>query len=318
MSRSPYVAACGAPAPDPTPGAPGPLAPVVEAPTEPCWVSDLRVTPSEAVPAARTAPLALSFAGHAPVLKLAVGTPAGELPGAVFSDDGGAYFVPSAPYPAGAVISWRAGVCGEVYEGSFTTGALHHALGDDERREIYDDTTWGLDLRTATWREPAVAATDSRLGWALGGALLVEVRGPSEGSVLVRLAPAVADSSGLLQQDEREPLVEAAVSLEPGSAYLAFHLSRLALETRGGPVTLRDVDVVLGLSEEGPADGQLSAEMDLRDWRGDNGRTGCELLLEETGSECVPCAVDGEVACAALDLGDVRGVSSDNEITKGG
>lgn len=293
---------------------PAPLSSLASAPKEPavpggpaerCQVSDLRVHPTSDVPAPRTAPLLLSFAGATPDLKLAVGTASGEVAGALFLDEASALFIPQRPYPAGAVVQWRASACGEIFEGSFFSGALHHALGTQELREVYAGRAWALDLRAADWDEPPLG-TSSRAPYALGGALLVELEPARPGELAVRLAPARVDSSGTFPQAEGS-VFEDFIRFEEGDAYARLEIPAITLSSRGGPVRLTEVELVLGLDARGPRDGRLAASIDLRDWRGDDGRQGCALLADEAGVECGPCAEDGAFACAALELGQVAG-----------
>lgn len=280
-----------------------------------CWMNAVQVTPAANVPVARTTPVVVSVDGQASDLKIAVGGTAGELPGNLLITEAGGMFVPAEPYPAMSAIDWRVSVCGQVLESSFSTGSLYRALRFDELSRVYNRQTWGLDLRLGQWIEPA-ASPLGRLERAFGGGLLLEVVPVADGALIVRLAPALTDASGVYGLPSNPEVFEFDVVYQAAAGYARWFIPSLPMPTRGGEVMLRDIDLTLGLSDEGIADARVSAELDLRHWTADTGIAACTFLGTETDTECRPCSADGALACIDLQVAGLHSAPASVTIPK--
>lgn len=226
--------------------------------------------------------------------------------GTSWIDREAAFFVPRAPWPAGEV-SWSVAVCGAISDHRFEAGNVVRPLRPDELGGL-EGPGYSFDLRVADWRSPEPRAGEGPLLAAqLGGAFFVRFFAAKADSVVVALTPAVPDLTGFYVADLcREQLIlEVALDDNP---YLTLPLETLSLAVSGGEVTVRDVELAVGLTPDGPRDGRLAGELDLRAARPLGGATGCELLEAATWDFCRPCQSDGEVACVPLHLTALDGL----------
>ena len=303
-----------APIPTPTADEDVTIAPAEAA----CMVRYLWVTPREdADHVLRTQPIAISWRGTVNDAEMAVSGPTGMVYGSTYVDAEQMTFYPVGGYPANATITWRATLCGESYNGTFRTGTLFRPLDDVELAGKYEGVPYSFDTRVADWAAPVPMgplAKDpvigQRIKWRFGSAFLVEVQEVEDDALRVLFAPAVADSSGTYEQDLRLTTLELDLPLGD-NPYVGYALDEWVLTANGQQITLRDVQVLMGMGRDGFEDVELFAEMDLRAYAVGHGETGCEMLEDLTGEACEPCQSDETVACTRLAIGGMDGLHTD-------
>lgn len=270
----------------------------------PATLCDARITgitPTGALPAARTTPITIALTGQALAgeTKVRVSGSEGEVPTDLLFADEAIMVRPDAPLAPGSYLV-EASVCDSHAVRAFEVGAVHHALADDAWASLAGSRI-GLDLRYGRWTEPAPrAGRDLIVRSLFAGALVVDVIAGEDGQLVAALAPGQLGDGGLVVAAHGEATpARALVSANP---YALASFERLSLMVDGRTLVLHDGALVLGFTEQGIADARLAAEIDLRDFGPIDGTGACELLALHTDGTCAPCASDGEPWCFALTL----------------
>jgi hypothetical protein len=283
-------------------GDPAPLTPIPE-PEGSCSAGAFRVSPMNgAGPVHRMTPVIVSWNGAADDVVIALRAGDSAIEGESWLGAQSALFMPSGLLPADAQVQWTVSACGVTKSGAFATGQLLHPMAELDVTHL--GKPLAMDLRSATWTspEPRRFLGDVLLKWRLAPSMLVmlaEVHGDEATFVL---APGVArDENVVADGTRRVQVIRASLRNNP---YLALQTADLALAIADGMVTLRDVDLVFGLSDSGFEDGRLTAMMDVRGIV--NGPDPCAVLQTLTGERCRPCeAKDEEAGCFLVEMRDV-------------
>ncbi len=288
-------------------GASPPLQPIT--PSTSCNATALQVAPGDgAGPLHRMTPIAATWTGTATNVFFDVHAGAKAVAGETFVDDNRAVFLPTEPLPASSTITARVSVCGFVDTSTFTTGAILHPL---QELDTCVGQPYGMDLRTAHWAapKPASAIAEVMLKWRLAPTLLVMLEAVDGNTGTFALIPGKLDKDGNTVPDPSRSAQFLTADLS-GNPYVSLTPDNFPVAVGDGAVSLRSVDLVLGLGENGLEDGRLSAEVDVHGMRGvDNP---CAVLHDLTGQGCYPCdETDSLGSCFLLEMNDVTALPTD-------
>jgi hypothetical protein len=272
----------------------------------------------------RTQPIVIHHPGG--VIDVAVRLRSGSgswLAGDVYTDADQTLVVPWSGWPANADVHWQVTLCGRTLSGQFETGALLRAPDEETLQEVYLNEPFSLDARVGEWSGPLTDAAPENDGgamaafrWRFGPSFLITMTEVNTEDITLRLAPAVADSSGTYAQDRQRRTYDLRVPRE-GAAYLELGFPALEVTARGQPVVLREARFEIGMGPDGYADTAISGEMDLRKYFED-GRPGCELVETLTEGSCQPCSSDHEVACVPFEVTGLTGLLAGVELEPAG
>lgn len=282
------------------PGTPSPPA------TVGCDAVITDVEPHGTLPASRTSPMVVRFAGHALAdsVKVQLAGPEGVVPGQLTLGVGVLELRPDAPLAPGAHVV-QVSVCDSHALRSFEVGTVHHPVSEHGWQGL-TGRTFGLDLRYGAWAEPeARSGRELILRTLFGGALTLQLTGATPEQAVGHLAAGVLQADGTVSTGA----APVAVPLVVDNPYALLPFGSLEVPVAGRTLWLRDGALALGLGDEGLVDVRLSAEADLRDFGDVDGLPVCEILALHTQAACVPCAADDAPTCFALTL---EGLSSHN------
>ena len=248
-----------------------------------CEAAGVKLLPAhDSGPHASTTALQVQWHGHADDVVFDVVGPFGQpIEGTTWVDDEAAFFVPHQPYPAGRV-SWAVALCDDLIQTHFEAGEVVRPLSDDELEDMAG-VPYSFDMRVADWQQPdAINPDDAALLRArYGGAFWVRLYSLKADDRIAVLTPAVPDTTGLYVADQcrNELVIEVH---DDGNPYVGMQVEQLGLTVSGGEITLHNIEMVFGLAPDGPRDGRLDGQMDVRQARpeGAEGR-GREILLRE-------------------------------------
>lgn len=287
-----------------------------ETPGDPCVAFAPDITPITGEgPLHRMTPLTARWAGGREVpAAFTVTVDGAAVAGTSWVRSGYALFVPERPYPENARVDWRFAACDVEKTGAFTTGALFSPIDIEE----VQGRSFGFDLRSVAWEQPEASSTVNGfvLRWHLAPTLVVDVVDVTLGKAVLALSPGVLDDNGAVVRDLARGIVEVEASLLQ-NPYLRVTAPELELMALDGPVTLRGLELVLGLEEGCFADGRLIALMDVRELE-KQGKEPCARLLSLTGESCVPCEddLDTDLGCFFLSMEGVSSVSEAESVLK--
>jgi hypothetical protein len=277
-----------------------------------CEAAGIKLEPAfDSGPHAATTALSVQWSGVADDVVFDVVGPLGQpIAGTTWVDDEAAFFVPHQPYPAGR-ISWAVALCGDLLQTHFEAGEVVRPLNDAELDGLVG-VPFSFDMRVADWAQPdAINPDDAALMRArYGGAFWVRLYSLKADDRVAVITPAIADLTGLYVADtcRSEHVIEVH---DDGNPYLGIAVDELGLAVSGGEITLHDLEMVFGLSPEGPRDGRLQAQMDVRNARpGDAAMNGCEELAAMAWEHCARCPGDSAdtEGCVALKLEGLSGL----------
>lgn len=295
-----------------------PLFPIPPPLADSCAFADVEVVPEDgAAPLPRALEIAVSWRGAADDVVFDVRANGKSIEGEAWVADGHALFLPYGVLPADSLVTWRVSACGRTESGAFATGALLRRV-DDETLAQCVDVPFEVDLRRATLRAPTTntGVGDAILKWRIAPALFAMVHAVNDSGITFWLVPGRVDEWGFVQPDRTRParLVTGSVASNP---YFALVTEDIALALDDGAVTLRGMDLLVGLDDPGYdervalQDGRLVAEVDTRGWSTDDDP--CSAIEAMTREKCYPCdARDIAGSCFLLEMTGVVGLPSDD------
>lgn len=239
--------------------------------------------------------------GEAPAdLRVWVSGREGKHLGEVYTGPGRSTFLPVQPFPANATMTWHVRMCGEVFTGTFRTGALIRPVDEEVLDEQIVGRTFALDLRAGAWSAPFDDAA-SRLVYRVGGALLIDVLERDGGDLRIAVTAAHPDNAGGYERDTAALAQVFDVSFAD-NPYATLTVDALALPTTGGGVVLRSAIIGLGFDDDGVTDAFVETLLEV-----DAETCG---LLDAFGSPCGACdGADDDGNCVLLAVDGLYGVA---------
>lgn len=238
--------------------------------------------------------------GEAPAdFRVWVSGPGGKHLGEVYEGPGRSTFLPVQPFPAHATMTWHVRMCGEVFTGTFRTGALIRPVDEVTLDEQIVGRTFALDLRAGAWSAPFDDAA-SRLVYRVGGALLIDVIDRDGDDLRIAVTAAHPDNAGGYERDTASLAQVFDVSFAD-NPYATVTVEALALPTTGGGVTLRSAIIGLGFDDDGVTDAFVETLLEV-----DAETCG---LLDAFGAPCGACvSADDDGTCVSLQVNGLYGV----------
>lgn len=277
----------------------------------PCDVSALDASwPEDGLsPASRAPILSVSFSGVASeegTLFSVTDESGAEVEGTTTLSDGVATWEPSALLDADTTYAWTATVCDATGGGAFTTGAH----GERVDTSALGDTSYALDLDSATWVEPE--GGESIFRGLFSEVLLLGVQSADDSSLdLIAAIGEVLEDDGTIQQSPCYSTADFDPADFRNNPYASVGPTTLSLEIEGFTVPVENVYVSGAFDGQGGlADGVMEAEVDARtmaDALGLRDSQVCDLLETYVGISCTACSTDGETYCVGMRLEDLTG-----------
>jgi hypothetical protein len=287
--------------------------PTQPSPVDACLAFSPTVTPiTGSGPLHRTNPITARWAGGVVDVDFSATVDGVEVRHVLHVDDGVAFLIPERVWPQDARVEWTFAACGVKKTGHFNTGALMAPVDIDD----VVGRSYGFDLRTVAWEQPAASTTANGfvLRWHLAPSFVVDVVDADLGHATLAIAPGVVDDDGRVVRDLNAGHTVLSTSLL-GNPYLYASAPELSLMALDGEVILKELDLVLGLGDGCFTDSRLVAVMDVRHLE-KAGKAPCARLMSLTGESCVPCDDgddegdgDGEAGCFLLALDGLASVS---------